>query len=443
MTSTMSPVPEDLALHGTLSANVVGFSRHLRRRGIGVCPSETAAALGALGCVDIGDEGQFHSALRICLAKSLKEQQLFDDCFDHYWRMWDRAGELNRPAPDADTGKAGRADTLPVQLTLREWLSIGDGATEEEEEETAAYSPIEVVTHRDFAGLQADELDDMSRVVEEFARALARRLNRRYRKLSGRGRIDLRRTLRTNLRRGGELVDLVFRSRRQRKLKLVVLCDVSRSMDLYCRFLLQFLYAFASSYRRLEVFGFSTSLRRLTPTLREGEWSHVLAGLSRDMPEWSGGTRIGACLADFADSWSESLVDRRTAVIILSDGWDTGDPDILSHAMARIRRRAFAVLWLNPLMGSPGFRPETEGMLAALPHIDLLAPAHNVAALRDLAKSLGRLERRGTVRRPYAHLASSTENESEPQATLTGPNAPSSITNLRALEEERASRTSS
>ena len=158
----MSPVPEDLALHGTLSANVVGFSRHLRRRGIGVCPSETAAALGALGCVDIGDEGQFHSALRICLAKSLKEQQLFDDCFDHYWRMWDRADELNRPAPDADTGKAGQADTLPVQLTLREWLSIGDGATEEEEEETAAYSPIEVVTHRDFAGLQADELDDMS-----------------------------------------------------------------------------------------------------------------------------------------------------------------------------------------------------------------------------------------------------------------------------------------
>jgi hypothetical protein len=300
-----------------------------------------------------------------------------------------------------------------------------------------------VVTHRDFAGLQADELDDMSRVVEEFARALARRLNRRYRKLSGRGRIDLRRTLRTNLRRGGELVDLVFRSRRQRKLKLVVLCDVSRSMDLYCRFLLQFLYAFASAYRRLEVFGFSTSLRRLTATLREGEWSHVLAGLSRDMPEWSGGTRIGACLADFADSWSESLVDRRTAVIILSDGWDTGDPDMLSHAMARIRRRAFAVLWLNPLMGSPGFRPETEGMLAALPHIDLLAPAHNVAALRDLAKSLGRLERRGTVRRPYAHLASSTENESEPQATLTGPNAPSSIANLRALEEERASRTSS
>jgi uncharacterized protein with von Willebrand factor type A (vWA) domain len=300
-----------------------------------------------------------------------------------------------------------------------------------------------VVTHRDFAGLQADELDDMSRVVEEFARALARRLNRRYRKLSGRGRIDLRRTLRTNLRRGGELVDLVFRSRRQRKLKLVVLCDVSRSMDLYCRFLLQFLYAFASAYRRLEVFGFSTSLRRLTATLREGEWSHVLAGLSRDMPEWSGGTRIGACLADFADSWSESLVDRRTAVIILSDGWDTGDPDMLSHAMARIRRRAFAVLWLNPLMGSPGFRPETEGMLAALPHIDLLAPAHNVAALRDLAKSLGRLERRGTVRRPYVHLVSSTENESEPQATLTGPNAPSSIANLRALEEERASRTSS
>ncbi len=434
----MSSLPEDLALHGSLSANVVGFARHLRNLGIGVGPAEAAEALDALSHVDVGEQDQFRQALRICLAKSLREQQIFDKSFEAFWRVWDRATELNRPMPDPDASKASRSEALPVQLTLREWLNTGDGGDAEEEEETAGYSPMEVVTHRDFAGLQPDELDAMARVVEELARALARRLSRR-RRAGGRGRIDIRRTLRKNLRRGGELMDLAFRCRRQQKLKLVVLCDVSRSMDLYSRFLLQFLYAFASAYRRLEVFGFSTGLRRLTTTLREGEWSRVLDALSRDMPEWSGGTRIGASFANFAENWSASLVDNRTAVIILSDGWDTGDAETLSRAMAQIRRRAFAVLWLNPLMGNPNFRPQTEGMRAALPHIDLLAPTHNAAALRDLASSLGKLQRGGAVRRPYARLCESDLPESS-AAPGTVPDAPSSARNLQTLAAEHAAR---
>ena len=432
-------LPGDLALHGALSANVVGFCRHLRDRGLGLGPAEAADALAALGLVDVGRESQFRLTLRTCLAKSVREQQLFDDCFDRYWRVWDRAGELNRPAPDPEAGSPDRDRSQPVQLSLREWLSAGEGGETEEQEETAGYSAGEVITHRDFAGLRPDELEEMGRVVEELARALARRLSRRYRQLGGRGRLDLRRTLRANLRRGGELVDLAFRSRRPQKLKLVVLCDVSRSMDLYSRFLLQFLYAFAAAYRRLEVFGFSTSLRRLTPALREGEWDRVLQGLSREMPEWSGGTRIGACLARFADDWAESLVDRRTAVIVLSDGWDTGETELLSSALSRVRRRAFAVLWLNPLMGNPGFRPETAGLLAALPHVDLLAPAHNAAALRDLARGLGRLERGGARRRPWAGR-SSEEADPDPPPPAPDPDAPSSARNLRALAEERAAR---
>ena len=132
------------------------------------------------------------------------------------------------------------------------------------------------------------------------------------------------------------------------------------------------------------------------------------------MPEWSGGTRIGACLARFAEAWGESLVDRRTAVIVLSDGWDTGEAELLSSALSRIRRRAFAVLWLNPLMGSPGFRPETAGLRAALPHLDLLAPAHNAAALRDLARSLGRLERGGARRGPWTDPPMSEAEERAP-----------------------------
>ena len=432
-------LPGDLALHGALSANVVGFCRLLRDRGLGLGPAEAADALAALGLIDVGRESGFRLALRTCLAKSVREQQLFDDCFDRYWRVWDRAGELNRPAPDPEAGSPDRGRPQPMQLSLKEWLSAGDGEETEEQEETAGYSAAEVITRRDFAGLRPDELEEMGRVVEELARALARRLGRRYRQLGGRGRLDLRRTLRANLRRGGELVDLAWRSRRPRKLRLVALCDVSRSMDLYSRFLLQFLYAFAAAWRRLEVFGFSTSLRRLTPALREGEWDRVLEALARDMPEWSGGTRIGASLARFADDWSESLVDRRTAVIILSDGWDTGEAELLASALSRIRRRAFAVLWLNPLMGNPGFRPETAGLRAALPYVDLLAPAHNAAALRELARSLGRLERGGPRARPGAGW-SPEEADPEPPRPAPDPGAPNSARNLLALAEERAAR---
>ena len=194
-----------------------------------------------------------------------------------------------------------------------------------------------------------------------------------------------RRTLRANLTRG-EIIELRYRERKRKKVRLVLLCDVSGSMDLYSRFLLQFLFALQNVFGRVETFIFSTRLTRITELLRGRSYRQVLRRLT-DVRDWSGGTRIGESFAQFNREWPH-LVDRRTIVIVLSDGWDTGEPDVLSTELMRIKRRAARLIWLNPLLGNPSYEPLTRGMAAAMPLIDDFAAGHNLAALRDLAGKL-------------------------------------------------------
>jgi uncharacterized protein with von Willebrand factor type A (vWA) domain len=193
--------------------------------------------------------------------------------------------------------------------------------------------------------------------------------------------------MRQSLRTGGDVVELRFRERRRRKTKLVLLCDVSGSMDLYSRFLLQFLYALQNCFARVETFVFSTRLNRVTEQLRRRPYAAALRRLSTGVDDWSGGTCIGECLAAFAAGWPR-LVDRRTIIVVVSDGWDAGNPTVLGATLAALRARAGRMVWLNPLLGSPSYRPETRGMVAALPHLDVFAPVHNLASLRALARHL-------------------------------------------------------
>lgn len=184
----------------------------------------------------------------------------------------------------------------------------------------------------------------------------------------------------------GEIIELRRRARRRRKVRLVLLCDVSGSMDLYSRFLLQFLYALQNVFGRVETFTFATRLTRVSDLLRGPSYKSALGRLA-DVSDWSGGTRIGDSLRDFNETWG-SLVDRRTIVLILSDGWDTGEPDVLAQEMLTVKRRAARVIWLNPLLGNPTYEPLSRGMAAALPLVDRFAAAHNLASLRELAGHL-------------------------------------------------------
>jgi len=376
-------VPRDL------SAAVARFAALLRRSGLPVTLVEVTDAVRALDHLDIADRQELYRGLRAIFVTRPEEVPPFDRCFEAFWRHMpasddDQAGFIPAPAIDDPGGAVVKSDQKREALALDSWgdEEAGEGG---DPLSVPLASEAEGLVNQDFSTFSADQLDDLLKLTIKIARRLAHRMSRRRRPVKRRGRVDLRRTLRANLTKG-DLIDLRYRERKRKKVRLVLLCDVSGSMDLYSRFLLQFLFALQSVFGRVETFIFSTRLTRITELLRGRSYRQVLRRLT-DVRDWSGGTRIGESFAQFNREWPH-LVDRRTIVIILSDGWDTGEPDVLATELMRVKRRAARVIWLNPLLGNPSYEPLTRGMAAALPLIDDFAAGHNLAALRDLAGKL-------------------------------------------------------
>ena len=246
------------------------------------------------------------------------------------------------------------------------------------------YSPRTLLRRKSFEACTRDELAAMERLIARVARRIATRRSRRL-VPSARGRVvDLRRSLRRSLASDGDLIDLARRDRAVELPRMVVLCDTSGSMDPYARFLLTFVLSLGKAAHGTETFAFNTSLTRLTPWIAAGNVAATLSRFAREVEDWSGGTRIGRCLAAFAADHLRRTVAGDTSIVIFSDGLDRGDTEELESALLAIRRRARRVIWLNPLMGDERFRPEARGMKAALPHVDHLAPAHNLESLERL-----------------------------------------------------------
>jgi uncharacterized protein with von Willebrand factor type A (vWA) domain len=374
-----------------LTRAVVRFAALLRRQSLPITPRQVMDAVRALDHLDLADREEVRLGLRAVLVTRPEEGTVFDRAFAAFWRLRTEADEVAEAlaGPAVPEDGAGTPE-VESQGARRERLAL-EGWGEVDEEESGeplgvpAASEAEALAARDFSTFSAEQLDEVLRLTVRIARRLARRVSRRRRPVRRRGRVDLRRTLRANLTRG-EIIELRYRQRKRRKVRLVLLCDVSGSMDLYSRFLLQFLFALQHVFARVETFTFSVHLTRVTDYLRARSYREVLRRL-QDVRDWSGGTRIGESLAEFNRHWSR-LVDRRTIVIVLSDGWDTGDPEVLATELLRIKRRAGRVIWLNPLLGNPSYEPLTRGMAAALPLVDHFAAAHNLAALRELADRL-------------------------------------------------------
>jgi len=374
----------------SLSAGVVRFGGLLRREGLPVTVVQVTDAVRALEQLDIADRDEVYLGLRAVFVARPEEIPVYDRCFTDFWRVVTEhetglPGLLVPPSLDQDGETAGQPTAEKREaIGLDAWG--GEDETEGDEPlGVPAVSDQEAIAGQDFSTFSPDQLDEVFKLTVQIARRLARRITRRRRPVRRRGRVDLRRTLRANLTRG-DLIDLRFRRRKRRKVRLVLLCDVSGSMDLYSRFLLQFLFALQNVFGRVETFTFSTRLTRVTDYLKGRSYKQVLRRLT-EVRDWSGGTRIGESLAQFNRQWP-MLVDRRTIVIVLSDGWDTGEPEVLASELMRIKRRAGRVLWLNPLLGNPSYEPLTRGMAAALPLVDHFEAAHNLAALRSLAGKL-------------------------------------------------------
>jgi uncharacterized protein len=371
-----------------LVERTVELSRALRGRGFPVTPAHTADAVRALRCVGVHSCNQVYQALRCVLTRRPEDFPAFDE---EFWLLFGPpapAGD-GEPPSQRDVARRSEESGIPPKGSSFSRWSGQDAANEDpgETEEVPGASDHSALAEKDFATFRDDELAEIERIAARLARKLAARPSRRW-KAGRRGpRVDLRCTVRRSLSTAAEPLELCFRARKPRKTRLVALCDVSGSMDLYSRFLLQFLYALQGSVARVESFVFATELRRVTSLLSERPYANALRGLGAQVSDWSGGTRIGACLSAFNRDWAR-LVDRRTVVVILSDGWDTGDPAQLGEELEMLKKRCRRLIWLNPLLGSEGYEPLTQGMQAALPHLSAFAPAHNLASLHALERLL-------------------------------------------------------
>ena len=376
-----------------LTRAMLAFGAMLRASGLPVTTSAVMDAVRALEVVDLVDRAEVYLALRTVLMSRIEEQPAYDRCFEAFWRFHAQEGQgLDgllatlqpfRQEDEADSRAAEAAREKQAQVALDDW-DQGEAA-DDETLEVPGLSDREALMEQDFSTFPAEQIDEVARLTVQIARRLARRVSRRRKPTRRGGTIDLRRSMRANLMKG-EIIELRRRSRRRRKVRLVLLCDVSGSMDLYSRFLLQFLYALQNVFGRVETFTFATRLTRVSDLLRGPSYKGALRRLT-EVRDWSGGTRIGESVREFNQTWGH-LLDRRTIVLLLSDGWDTGEPDVLAQEMLTLKRRAARVIWLNPLLGNPSYEPLTRGMAAALPLVDHFAAAHNLASLRDLATRL-------------------------------------------------------
>jgi uncharacterized protein len=252
----------------------------------------------------------------------------------------------------------------------------------------------ELLREKDFAEMTPEEFERARRLMAAIARTRPRRTSRR-RLPDARGDVlDMRRMLRRSLRSGGDPVDQPWKARKEVPRKLVVLCDVSGSMDAYARALLLFLHAIVGTGHGVEAFGFGTRLTRLTSDLGTRDPEAALARATRAAVDWGSGTRIGASLKEFNDLYGRRALSRGAVVVIVSDGWEREDPELVGREMARLSRAAFAVVWVNPLKGDPSYQPLAGGMRAALPFVDRFLPGHNIASLDELAGILAGIERR-------------------------------------------------
>jgi uncharacterized protein len=374
-----------------LVAHVAGFARALRGAGLRVALVDEVDALRALTRVDLGDRDEVRWALRCALKVRPRDAAAFDALFATLWLgAGPAAGASSARPPAVDHGpRSPRAPRLALS-GIPDAAQDGRDAIEppDPEGDEPGASREALFRRKPFDRCDERDLAEMEPLLVRLARQLATRRSRRLRPTRGRGRADLRRSLRAAVATGGELLALARRARRVETPKLVFLCDTSGSMEGHTRFLIAFARALKRVAPTTEVFAFNTELTRITPWLAVGAWERVLALLARAVPDWSGGTRIGECLSAFADRHLDELVDSRTVVIIFSDGLDRGDPTLIAGALRRVHARARRTIWLNPLCADPRFEPTARGMAAALPYVDRLAPAHDLETLERLIPEL-------------------------------------------------------
>jgi uncharacterized protein with von Willebrand factor type A (vWA) domain len=373
-----------------LVARIIAFIRYLRGNDFHVGIQEELDALKIAASGGLMSMQRLRWGLRALLCSSSDEWERFDELFDAYWRRPNRQAEvrasfsrkMERSQGAGGVGGNGAPAAEAEQAGEGEDSEAGEGGSK------GGASAEESMLSQDFRLLDNEsQMREMEQMVERLARRMCRNLLRRQRiSLQGR-RLHLRRTIRNSLRYGGMPLKLAYRQRRRELPRLILLLDVSRSMSLYSYLFLRFARGIVGAFSDADAFVYHTRLLHVTDALSERDTLRMKEKLALMSQGWSGGTRIGECLHRFNSDYGR-LINSRTVVIIVSDGYDTGEPQELAQALALIQRRAKKLVWLNPLLGREGYQPVARGMQAALPHIDLFAPAHNLESLLALESYL-------------------------------------------------------
>jgi uncharacterized protein with von Willebrand factor type A (vWA) domain len=357
----------------------VAFGRILRGVGLRAGTDRLVEFARALGELDAGRRDDVYWAGRVTLVSRPEEIETYDRAFELFWdsganaraRPWPKS-RLSIPQPEKSV--------MPPKKTV-ERNERGEEAVR------LRYSPVEVLRTKDFALYSPEEFAELHRLLADLRLSGALKRSRRL-EPAHRGRHDPRRTMRSAMRTGGETVRHRFRKARIRPRRVVLLCDVSGSMAPYSRALLRFLHAGVISTSRLEAFSMGTRLTRITRELATRDPDQALKQTAGVVKDISGGTRLGDAMKEFVDRWGQRGMARGAVVVILSDGWDRGDVNVLAEQMRRLERLAYRVIWVNPLKSAPGYQPLAAGMAAALPHVDVFLSGHNFESLEELAGAI-------------------------------------------------------
>lgn len=407
MTPAADSAPRSEATVPPLLRNLTLFGRLLRGLGLPVSHARMLDLAEALTLIEIFRREEFQGAARALLVHRREDLPLFDAAFTLFWETpperWSRArlpGMVLR-----------RKLAAPTPATFRPLATPGTRDSEADQPPRPfarrTWSDREALARRDFSDLDEDELHEVRALIREAGWEAARRRVVRFRP-GGAKSLDFRRTLRRSLRSGGEWLRLERRRRREKPRPIIVLADVSGSMEQTARVLLHFLYGLSQGAPgKVEAFVFATRLTRLTRKLADRRVDRALAEASDAVRDWSGGTRIGDALRRFNRDWARRLPTSAAVVLLVSDGWDRGDPQLVATEMERLRGLAWRVVWLNPLLADPGYEPLTRGMSAALPFIHDFLPVNNLNSVRVLASHLRGLDpaHRRSIRTPMPNSA--------------------------------------
>ncbi|MBM12099.1 MAG: CoxE [Chloroflexi bacterium] len=387
-------IPNDAGPDGHILHSLTLFGEMLRRVGLDIGSGNILDLVRATEHVSIGKRGEFYQAARSILVHRKQDLPIFDEAFKVFWRKPTDSsstmdlrsmGEQRRfrkpqvgAGQDEDPGDAGTIQGEP------------DDDSVQNVDLSRTYSAVEVLRQKDFSEFTSREMAEARRMMTGLSWDLGQRRTRRLTP-GGQGQLDLRRTMRKSLRYGGEFLELSSRSPKYKNRSLVLICDVSGSMERYTRMLLQFIHTIAGGFDQLEAFLFATRLTRITRSLKYRSIDQSIDEVSKAVPDWAGGTRIGEAIKSFNYQWLRRVLRGQAVVLIISDGWDRGDPELLARETSRLQRSCHRLIWLNPLLGSPDYQPLTQGMKAALPYVDDFLPVHNLNSLESLARHLSAL----------------------------------------------------